>query len=257
VSAAPQRSAEGPATFEAALRLVDGVEGWLSDAQARRLWDAARAVRAPGRIVEIGSFRGRSTIVLACAAADGVELVAIDPHGGGDRGPQEIVPDAARGEEDFVAFHANLRRAGVEDRVRHLRARSLDALGSLEGETEVLYVDGAHRYRPASADIERWGRRVAPGGTMLIHDAFNAVGVTLAQLRLLLLSPGWRYRGRTGSLAEYRRESLGGADVAGNALRQLAGLPYFVRNGLVKVLLLARLRPLAALLGHRSGDWPY
>jgi hypothetical protein len=257
VSAAPQRSADGPVTFEAALGLVKGVEGWLSDAQARRLWDAARAVRAPGRIVEIGSFRGRSTIVLACAAADGVELVAIDPHGGGDRGPQEIVPDADRGEEDFAVFHANLRRAGVEDRVRHLRARSLDALGALEGEMEVLYVDGAHRYRPASADIEQWGRRVAPGGTMLIHDAFNAVGVTLAQLRLLLLSSGWRYRGRTGSLGEYRRESLGALDVAGNALRQLSGLPYFVRNGFVKVLLLARLRPLAALLGHRSGDWPY
>ena len=48
------------------------------------------ACERPGRIVEIGSFRGRSTIVLRRAAAPGVELVAIDPHGGGDRGPQEI-----------------------------------------------------------------------------------------------------------------------------------------------------------------------
>ena len=49
----------------------------------------------PGRIVEIGSFRGRSMIVLASAAAPGVELVAIDPHGGSDRGPQEIEADAS------------------------------------------------------------------------------------------------------------------------------------------------------------------
>jgi hypothetical protein len=83
--------------FEAALSAVEGVEGWLTDAQARRLWELAGGLRAPAHIVEIGSFRGRSAIVMALAAAPGVELIAIDPHRGGDRGPQEIAPDAARG----------------------------------------------------------------------------------------------------------------------------------------------------------------
>ena len=58
--------------------------------------------------MEIGSFRGRSTIVLASGAPDGAEVVAIDPHGGGDRGPGEITPDAVRGDEDCAAFRANL-----------------------------------------------------------------------------------------------------------------------------------------------------
>ena len=44
---------------------------------------------ANGTIVEIGSFQGRSTIVLASAAPSGVEIIAIDPHAGNDRGPQE------------------------------------------------------------------------------------------------------------------------------------------------------------------------
>jgi predicted O-methyltransferase YrrM len=236
---------------------VEGVDGWLTDAQARRLWDAAAALRAPGRIVEIGSFRGRSTIVLASAASEGVELVAIDPHGGGDRGPQEIVPDAEQGEQDFATFRANLRRAGVEARINHLRATSLAALGQVSGPVDLLYVDGAHRYGPARSDIERWGMRVAPGGAMLVHDSFNAVGVTLAQLRLLLLSSQWRYRGRSGSLAEYRREPLSQMQVTVNALRQVTALPYFVRNMLVKLALLGRVTPLARLLGHRNGNWPY
>jgi SAM-dependent methyltransferase len=243
--------------FEHARTLVDGVEGWLTDAQAQRLWDEAHAVRPGGRIVEIGSFRGRSTIVLASAAADGVELVAIDPHGGNDRGPQEIGADAARGQADFEAFHTNLERAGVERRVRHVRASSEAALSAVDGEIDVLYVDGAHRYAPARADIEQWGRRVAPGGTMLIHDAFNAVGVMLAQLRVLFFSPRWRYVGRRGSLAAYRRESLSARARVDNGLRQVLGLPYFARNGAVKVLLLAHLRSAAALLGARDGQWPY
>jgi predicted O-methyltransferase YrrM len=244
--------------FGAALRAVQGVEGWLSDGQARRLWEVAGQVRSPGRIVEIGSFRGRSTIVLRHAAAAGVELVAIDPHGGGDRGPQEIAPDAARGDEDYRAFHANLEQAGVDAEVRHVRRASQDALGELDGPIDMLYVDGAHRYGPARADIERWGARVGPGGSMLVHDAYNAIGVTLAQLRLMFFSRDWRYVGRTRSLAEYRREPLSGAERARNLARQVGGLPYFVRNGLIKLALVARLRPLARLLGQPDTDaWPY
>jgi SAM-dependent methyltransferase len=246
------------AGFASALGLVDDVEGWLTDAQALRLWEAARRLSAPASIVEIGSFRGRSTIVLARAAAEGVDVVAIDPHGGGDRGPQQITPDAARGEEDNAAFVANLARAGVTDRVRHVRLPSQDALsGSGAESVDLLYVDGAHRFAPARADIERWGDRVAEGGTLLVHDAYNAIGVTLAQLRLLFVSRRWRYAGRTGSLAEYRREPLGGAARGANALRQAAGLPYFLRNLVIKVLIVARLRPLARLLGHDTGEWPY
>ena len=79
-------------------------EGWLTDAQARRLADAgARA--AGGTVVEIGSFRGRSTIVLARAAGS---VVSIDPHAGSDRGPQEIAADASRGADDHSTFLANL-----------------------------------------------------------------------------------------------------------------------------------------------------
>jgi predicted O-methyltransferase YrrM len=215
-------------------------------------------VRGPGRIVEIGSFRGRSTIVLRRAAATDVEVVAIDPHGGGDRGPQQIAPDPALGEADHEAFHANLRRAGVDEGVRHVRRPSQDALGEVEGEIALLYVDGAHRYGPARADIEHWGERVAPGGTMLVHDAYNAVGVMLVQLRLLVPSRRWHYLGRSRSLAEYRREDLAGSARLRNAAAQLRGSPWFARNCLIKVALVARMRPVARWLGLPDGDhWPY
>ncbi|MBD0282475.1 MAG: class I SAM-dependent methyltransferase [Thermoleophilaceae bacterium] len=244
--------------LDAALAAIDPVEGWLSDCQARRLWEAARRVRAPGRIVEIGSFRGRSTIVLRLAAEQGVEVVAVDPHGGGDRGPREILPDAARGVEDHRAFHSNLERAGVEEGVRHVRRTSHGALDEVAGPVDLLYVDGAHRYAPARADIEEWGARVRPGGTMLVHDTYNAVGVMLAQLRVLFLSSRWRYLGRTRSLSEYRRDELRGRPRALNVVRQLTGIPYFVRNCLIKLAFLARLRPFARALGQPDEDaWPY
>ena len=242
--------------FAPVLAAVAGVEGWMTDAQARRLWDGARRVAPGGRIVEIGSFRGRSTIVLASAAGRDVAVVAIDPHGGGDRGPNEITPDARRGDADHETFHANLRTAGVDERVSHVRRPSGQALSDVAGAIDLLYIDGAHRYRFAKPDIELWGARVSPGGTMLIHDAYSAVGVMLAQLRLLFAARRFRYVGRSGSLAEYRREDLGPRERRDNVLAQAAALPYFVRNCVVKAALVARLRPLARALGEH-GHWPY
>jgi SAM-dependent methyltransferase len=220
--------------------VLDGVQGWLTDAQADRLRAAAERVPAGGRIVEIGSYHGRSTIVLA--RATDAEVVAIDPHAGNDRGPQQWTGTSAEGEADHRTFLANLARAGVADRVRHVRRPSQEALDEVVGSVDVLYVDGAHRYGPASADITRWGARVAPGGTLLVHDAFSSVGVTLAILRHLLPSREFRYVGRSGSLAEYRRDGGGGV------LRQLAALPWFARNLVIKAAIAA---------GLRSGPWPY
>ena len=247
----------GNGGFTDALTSVSSVEGWLTDAQARRLWDRARALDPPARVVEIGSYRGRSAIVLARGATDGVEVVAIDPHAGNDRGPQQIQGTADEGQADHEAFMANLERAGVAGRVRHVRRPSQDALDAVEGDVDLLYVDGAHRYGPARDDVARWGARVAPGGVLLIHDAFSSVGVTLALLRLMTVGGRFRYAGRTGSLAEYLREPVAGRARLANALRQLAQLPWFARNLAVKLALVARQRRLARLLGHREGPWPY
>jgi glycosyltransferase involved in cell wall biosynthesis len=240
-----------------ALAGLEAVEGWLTDAQALRLWERAHPLEPGARIVEIGSYRGRSAIVLARAAPPGVELTAIDPHAGNDRGPRQLRGSSEEGEEDLRVFRENLARAGVAERVRHVRRPSESALGDVEGAVDLLYVDGAHRYSRALHDLVEWGGRVRPGGRLLVHDAFSSVGVTLAIARALLLGGRFHYEGRTGSLADYRRTDLVGLQRVPNALRQLAQLPWFARNLVVKALLVARLRPLARALGHRSGPWPY
>lgn len=241
-------------TFADAFALAEPVQGWMSREQGQRLWDAARRVPPGGVVVEIGSFHGRSAIVMASALADGARLVAVDPHAGSDRGPQEIAAEAGRGEDDHRAFSENLRVAGVASRVEHVRLMSSEAYDAVTDPVDVLYVDGAHRFGPAREDIAGWGARVRDGGTMLVHDSFSSVGVTLATLASLTFGSRWRYVGRTSSLAEYRREPVSRLP---NALRQLAQLPWFARNVIVKIALVSGFRPLARLMGHRGDDWPY
>jgi predicted O-methyltransferase YrrM len=241
-----------------ALARAATVDGWMSDDQGRRLYDAAARCPPGGRIVEIGSFRGRSTIVLAAGAADSVEVVAIDPHAGNDRGPQEIAGFADHAAADRDAFRANLERAGVAERVRHVAAFSSDAHGEVDDPIDVLYIDGAHRYRPASDDVHEWGGRVMDGGTLLIHDAFSSIGVTAAVGRHLVFGGRFRYVGRSRSLVEYRADLPGsGIGRRRNAAIQLAQLGWFVGNVGLKVALELGYGRLAARLGRPVPEWPY
>lgn len=251
---------DAPPTFAHALTLIEGIEGWLSTDQAERLWNAALPLTEGARLVEIGSYRGRSAVILATAAGPGTTLVAIDPHAGNDRG--DLRGEGATQEEeaeiDHKSFFANLEAAGVRDRVEHIRKFSHDAVDDIEGPIDLLYVDGAHQYQPAVTDIRRFGAKVRPGGTMLIHDSFSSVGVTGAILTDLVPSSEWRYVGRSRSLAEYRKETVQGLHRVINGLRQLAQLPWFARNIAIKVLLLFNQRQLAAqLFEHTENSPPY
>jgi predicted O-methyltransferase YrrM len=245
-------------SVEDVLALAADVDGWMSDDQGRRLHAAAARCPAGGRIVEIGSFRGRSTIVLAASAAEGVEIVAIDPHAGNDRGPGQIDGYATEAATDRDVFRANLARAGVASRVRHVARFSDVAHAEVADPIDVLYIDGAHRYAPARADIRDWGLRVADDGTMLIHDSFSSVGVTLAILRELVPGRRFRYVGRSRSLTEYRADlPQRGTARARNAAAQLAQLPWFARNLALKVALTLGYGKLARRLGRPVPEWPY
>jgi len=243
-------------SFDDVFRAIASVQGWMTRDQARRLWDRSSELHSGDRVVEIGSYHGRSAIVLASAAAPGVQVICIDPHGGNDRGPQQYEGEFEEGQRDHETFVANLRDNGVIDRIRHIRKASQDAADDVQGDVELLYIDGAHRFNPARADIERWGAKVADGGTLLIHDSFSSVGVTLAIGATLLTGPHFRYIGRSQSMTQYRREDLSPLDRAANAFRHLLELPYFARNVLFKLLILAKLRPVTRLLGG-TGEWPY
>lgn len=234
-------------TFDDIWPLADRAEGWCSIEQARALWRLAEAVDAPGTIVEIGSYRARSLQVLASAAADGVAVVAIDPHGGNDRGPQQWTGTPEEGNEDNEQFWANLTAAGLAERVTHVRSRSQAAHDDV-GAVDFLYIDGAHGFGPARDDLVRWGAKVNRGGAMAVHDCFSSVGVTLALMTTTFVSGSWRYVGRARSLAWFERVDLSPAQRITNALRQAASLPWFAANLVRKALIATRVS---------KADWPY
>lgn len=236
---------------------VQSWQGWLRPGQAERLWEAARRVPDGGRIVEIGSFHGKSAAILALGCTESVEVCAIDPHAGDDRSPGAWTGSADEGSADNLAFSANLNSVGVGQRIKHIREFSQKAHDMVDGPINLLYVDGAHGFRPASDDLTTWGRRVELGGEMYVHDVYNSFWVTLAIIRHLGASRRWRYIGRESSMAMYRREQLGLFGALSNLSRHLFSIPVLVRSVLAKGLRAMRIEPLGRIIGHKPGQGSY
>jgi glycosyltransferase involved in cell wall biosynthesis/predicted O-methyltransferase YrrM len=235
--------------FERAWRFASPLEGWLSEAQARKLFEAARSVPDQSWIVEIGSHHGKSTVVLARAKPGGVQLLAVDPFED---------PRWGGGSEALEVFKANLERAGVSHEVELFRGTSEAASASWSGAgVGLLFVDGAHDRRSVLADIDAWERFVPKAGLVYFHDAFSSVGVTLALLQRHLFNRSFVYLDSIGTLCGFRSQELSWPRACWSSLRLLARLPYFARNVIVKVGLRRGWPRLVRTLGHQGREDPF
>jgi predicted O-methyltransferase YrrM len=136
-----------------ALDAAAHVDGYTSELELSLLYHLARAADGPGRVIEIGSYLGRSTIVLARAAIDsGREpVVAVDPHTSALGFEGEQVVDT---KEQFLS---NIREAGVESHVDLRHRTSTDAARDWDGEPVRLhFVDGWHTHEAVLEDVRSW-----------------------------------------------------------------------------------------------------
>jgi hypothetical protein len=74
-------------------------------------------------------------------------------------------------------------------------------------------------------------------------------------MRELMFGSRFRYIGRSRSLAEYRADLDGGRTI--NTARQLAQLPWFAKNVMLKTLLKARLGAVLKRCTGNEPEWPY
>jgi len=118
-------------------------------------------------IVEIGRFKGGSTLLMASAMAPGSTLWSYDLH-------IPARPDLLGADLDAELADA-LLRLGVDNGV-NLVVGDSRAVAIPPGPFDVLFIDGDHSYEGAKADYERWGLQLREGGHLLFHDAVDTGG---------------------------------------------------------------------------------
>lgn len=149
------------------LQITRPIEGWLFDREAVLLYALASRCCGRGCIVEIGSWKGKSTVCLAKGAEAGsrLKVYAIDPHVGSAEHHTEGATVWT-----LDRFRQNIRAAGAEDLVVPVVKTSLEAAGAFDQAVELLFIDGAHDYESVRQDFNVWSPKVVEGGVIAIHD---------------------------------------------------------------------------------------
>ncbi|WP_404332366.1 class I SAM-dependent methyltransferase [Mesobacillus maritimus] len=145
-------------------QFIDSVSGWLSTAEQTALLHLPALVdHLEGEIVEIGSFKGKSTVALGLGSKWISErkrtIFAIDP----------FVSNGYYADY-FNEFQNNILYYRLVNYVTPIKKFSHEAINDCPEHIAALFVDGDQNYSGVKKDIELFAPRVVGGGFIAFHD---------------------------------------------------------------------------------------
>ncbi|MER7000457.1 class I SAM-dependent methyltransferase [Streptomyces sp. NPDC000410] len=170
-----------PAPKPEVLAAFEAAKGFMPVREGLALYAAAVEAGALGLpLLEVGTYCGRSTILLADAARQaGTVAVTVDHHRGSEEqqpgwdyhDPTVVDPEVGR-MDTLPTFRRTLHKAGLEDHVIAVVGRSPQVARVWGGQVGLVFIDGGHTDEHATNDYEGWAPHVAEGGLLVIHDVF-------------------------------------------------------------------------------------
>ncbi len=142
-------------------------EGMITLDEASLLYDLAKTVKE-GCIVEVGSYRGRSTVALALGSLDGhqVPVFAIDPH-------EDFVGvlGGVFGAQDRGEFFRAMIRSSCYLVVRLINLSSEEVAPLWKRQVGLLWIDGDHSYLGVKRDFYCWSPHLVEGAIIAFDDS--------------------------------------------------------------------------------------
>jgi predicted O-methyltransferase YrrM len=153
-------------------------QGMTSYDEASLLYELAKATKV-GCIIEVGSYRGRSTVALGRGSLDGhrAPVYAIDPH-------EEFIGvlGGVFGPEDRAAFYRAMLDTGCYEVVRLINLSSEIVVPNWTKPVSLLWIDGDHSYEGVKRDFDCWSPHLTADATVVFDDSLDP---TIGPLRLI------------------------------------------------------------------------
>lgn len=140
-------------------KIMKNTNALLRVPEGELLFSLAEDLGKKGVIVEIGSYTGGSTGLLATASklSSGNKIYAIDPHVVGT----------------LPTFEKNMKKLGVNEWIVLIVKSSLKAIRTWKLPIQLLWIDGDHDYEYAKMDFLLWEKYLKKGGIITFHDSAN------------------------------------------------------------------------------------
>lgn len=160
--------------------LAERATGFMPDDEGRALYDAALRYLGGGVGVEIGTYCGKSTLLLGAAAQQTAGLLyTVDHHHGSeehqagwDYHDASMVDEVTGLFDTLPTFRRTLDAAGLDDHVVAVVGKSPVVARGWRSPLQFLFIDGGHSEAAATEDFNGWAKWVSVGGALVIHDVF-------------------------------------------------------------------------------------
>jgi predicted O-methyltransferase YrrM len=157
-----------------------GATGFMPVDEGELLHAIARERLPHGPVLEVGTYCGKSAVYLGAAAREvGGTVFTVDHHRGSEENQEgweyhdASLVDPEIGRIDTLGrFRRTIALAGLEEQVVAVVGRSTTVSSHWRTPLSLLFIDGGHTDEHAVNDYEGWGRWVAAGATMVVHDVF-------------------------------------------------------------------------------------
>jgi MMP 1-O-methyltransferase len=144
------------------------IDGFLQDDDASCLYRTACKLKRGSIILEIGSWKGKSTYCLARGLKAG-RVIAIDPFdASGETGSREIYA-ANRGGDLRSQFVERMKSLKVDSVVETWQGMSSD-FADRPLSIDFLFIDGDHSVEGCREDYENYSPKINHGGFLAFHD---------------------------------------------------------------------------------------
>lgn len=145
------------------------IEGWLTETEAKGLFDIAALLPIDSHVVEIGSWKGKSTWCIAQGLKKGI-INCIDPfNADGEEGSKEIY-EKTKGEKSLIEqFNTNLAGLPANVQIKALKGYSSEFLSAVQN-IDFLFIDGDHSIKGCKYDFDNFEQEVKSGGYIAFHD---------------------------------------------------------------------------------------
>ena len=144
---------------------AETISGWMSPSELEYLASLAERSRY---ILEVGSWRGRSTSCLAANTRGPGLVVAVDTWRGSVEHQAELKGKPVSGVWfDFMANVAPFDNVWPVP-MNSLKAAQVISMSPMR--FDLIFIDASHDYESVKADIVAWLPLLAPGGILCGHD---------------------------------------------------------------------------------------
>lgn len=181
---------------------VDAVTGFMGLRECGLLYRAGKHWPVTGPVIELGSYKGRSTTVWALA---GRQVHAVDAWTTDNYAPAAIKEYFVPDESALTAFRANIARAGVAERITVHRGLTTEMAQGWQTPAAILFIDAGHHYPAVRGDLDAWLPHLAPDGLLLLHDTFSDQFAGVIQAAGELLKDGWVIVASAGTIVGLAR----------------------------------------------------